>query len=356
MVRGRGGRALALLDEATEIFASLNDRRAQAYVRVNRAWVLHWFVGDDVAAERDATEAAVQFREIGDLRTEAVCLNVLAGCERRSGRRRRAKQRLTYAIDQAIKAEDRRTEVQVHLNLALVDLDLGHHDEALDRLATARDLSTAHDLDEFVAVLAAVEASARSDLGQRDAVVRLSETTIRANHPGAELAHLAAWWCAQALMAVGNHEEASEQVALAYELLADNLEGLPEAVQQAAWVDVPEHRRIVEAREQFFLDRVACEVPAAAAPTGRALGDDDYVSAMLTRSHPNDWSIEDPVERRRFRLQRIAAEALEQGGVARQSDLAAVLGVSDRTVKRDLAQLRRDGKTVVTRRTAQDFS
>jgi tetratricopeptide (TPR) repeat protein len=352
-VRGRGGLALALLDEATKIFSSLQDRRAEAYGKVNRAWVLHWFIGDDLAAERDATDAAMQFREIGDLRAEAVCLNVIAGGERRSGRRRRAKQRLTYAIDQAIKAEDRRTEVQVHLNLALVDMDLGHRDEALDRLAIARELSRSYDLVDFTAVLAAVEALVRSELGQLGEAAELTETTIRNNHRGAELAHLAAWWCARALMACDQLEAASEQVALAHELLTHTLEGLPETTRQRAWTDVPEHRQILEARERYFLDRIVCEVPAQSAPTGRSLGGDDFVSVTLTRSDPNDWLVEDSIERRRLRLQRIAVEALDQGGVARQADLAAVLEVSERTVKRDLAELRAEGVEVVTRRTAE---
>ncbi len=356
MVRGRGGRALGLLDQAARIFASLQDRRAQAYVQVNRAWVLHWFVGDDTSAEREATAAAVQFREIGDMRTEAVCLNVIAGVDRRAGRRRRAKQRLQYAIDQAVKAEDRRTEVQLHLSLALVGLQLDRVDDALDRLASARSLTRAHDLDEFLAVLAAVEAMARAELGQREAVDQLTETTIRSNHPGAELAHLAAWWCAKALIACDRHDDAAEQVALAHELLSSNLDGLSETMLQQAWSDVPEHAEILEAREHYFLDHETLEVPAAIAPTGRSLGDDDYVSVTVTRSHPNDWSVDDHIERRWLRLQRIAAEAVEQGGVARQSDLASVLRVSERTIKRDLAQLREQGHDVVTRRSAGEIS
>jgi len=52
---------------------------------------------------------------------------------------------------------------------------------------------------------------------------------------------------------------------------------------------------------------------------------------------------------RRFRVVRLAHEALDQGAVATQEDLAQVLHVSVRTIKRDCAQLKAKGIEIPTR-------
>jgi hypothetical protein len=52
---------------------------------------------------------------------------------------------------------------------------------------------------------------------------------------------------------------------------------------------------------------------------------------------------------RQFRIQRLLDEALEQGGVATQEDLAQVLQVSPRTIKRDCAEMQAQGVYLPTR-------
>lgn len=52
---------------------------------------------------------------------------------------------------------------------------------------------------------------------------------------------------------------------------------------------------------------------------------------------------------RQRRIQRLQAEALDQGGVATQEDLARELQVSVRTIKRDFAELKAAGAWMVTR-------
>jgi DeoR/GlpR family transcriptional regulator of sugar metabolism len=50
-----------------------------------------------------------------------------------------------------------------------------------------------------------------------------------------------------------------------------------------------------------------------------------------------------------MRLQRLAEQAEQQGGAPRVEDLAETLGVSEATVRRDLAALRKAGIDVTTR-------
>ena len=56
---------------------------------------------------------------------------------------------------------------------------------------------------------------------------------------------------------------------------------------------------------------------------------------------------------RQFRIVRLAHEALDQGAVATQEDLAQVLHVSVRTIKRDCAHLKAEGCQIPTRGNVQ---
>ncbi|MDH3681830.1 MAG: AAA family ATPase [Acidimicrobiia bacterium] len=347
---GRAGQAVDPYVEAGQVFASLGDARGVAFVKANNSWLLHWVFGDDETAKRQAEEAAAELRRLGDARTEALCLNTAAGVERRAGQRRRARRRLVHALDRARAGHDRHVEARTHLNLALVELDMGHHTEALEHLDAANELRTAHDLANLSAILAAVEARAQIQSGQRIAALELVERAIRANRPSSDRAHLASWWSAEVLRDAGDEQGAAQQVALAHKLLARSLEGVDAELVEQAWSAVPEHRAILEAREHYFVDEVHWQVPAVGVPTGRPLVDGDLVEVRWTRSHPDDWDSGTPAERRRRRLLRLIVEAAEQGGAARQSDLAAILEVSERTIKRDLALLRQEGDDPFTRR------
>jgi len=86
---------------------------------------------------------------------------------------------------------------------------------------------------------------------------------------------------------------------------------------------------------------------------GRALGDTAMTEVV--------WTVDGGLEDRRvlqqagrkglrrFRMQRLLDEALEQGGVATQEDLAQALQVSTRTIKRDCAALQEQGIYLPTR-------
>lgn len=58
---------------------------------------------------------------------------------------------------------------------------------------------------------------------------------------------------------------------------------------------------------------------------------------------------------RRQKLLRITEEIVEQGGIATQEDLARLLGSSIRTVRRDIAYLRKQGLPVLTRGVYSDI-
>jgi biotin operon repressor len=87
----------------------------------------------------------------------------------------------------------------------------------------------------------------------------------------------------------------------------------------------------------------------ASAPTGRPLRAGERREVTWTLSEPRDLRLPEGPERRRRRVARLASEAAAAGCAPTVADLAGALGVSPATVKRDLAQLRRDGHEIRTR-------
>lgn len=346
---GRGGMALPLIDEALEVFGSLGSGRGEAFVKGTGSELVHWLLGDDVRAKAEAEEAAVYFRSVGDVRHEAMCLVTLASIDRRQGRRRMASRRLVGALDKARSSDDPSTEAQIHLLLALVDLDLEHFDDALVDIQAAQSLGSEHGLPMYSAMMLALEAKVMAGRGFADEAVDLVNRAIPLNRPGGYRPHLVAWWCSEVLALAGEETGAGEQVALAHQLLTRNLEDVPASVAESAWDGVTDHRAIADARELHFVDHVEWRIPKVGAPTGRALESSEYVDVVWTTSHPDDWNWLASAARRQQRVLRLTSEATSQGGVARVSDLASVLGVSDRTIKRDLAQLRADGHALPPR-------
>ncbi|MGF1596236.1 MAG: AAA family ATPase [Acidimicrobiales bacterium] len=351
---GRGGRAYALYREAGAVFASLGNGRGEAFVKLNASELAHRILGDDQTARAEAEEAAVYFRKIGAEQDEAACLTMLASIERRAGRRRLARRQLLEAVAKAEASGDQRRLARGLLELGIVALDLGLLDEAGDGVDRALAVCRTPDLRTFVPALLATDARLEVAKGRAATGAEVAQRIVRMNKVGVEYGHLVAWWCAQVLIAAGEERAAADQIALAHELLGRTLDGLPPELVRGAWTEVPEHRAIAEAHERFFVDRVDVSLPRIDAPTGRALRPEDFVDVSWTTSDPDDWTATSSAERRRRRIVRLAEQAVAQGAAARVVDLAEALGVSDRTIKRDLKQLRQDGVTTITLRAAND--
>lgn len=96
--------------------------------------------------------------------------------------------------------------------------------------------------------------------------------------------------------------------------------------------------------------RIQVPLVRADVPLGRPLTSSDYVVVEWTLEAPDDAAIGRPAARRKYVLRRLLAEALAQGAAPSDSDLALALGVSTRTIERDMIQLRSAGFTAPTRR------
>jgi biotin operon repressor len=96
-------------------------------------------------------------------------------------------------------------------------------------------------------------------------------------------------------------------------------------------------------------NQISVHLPHVDAPTGRPLRDEETVEVVWTLATPDDDAISGRAARRRQRILRLLREAAEQSAAPTVTHLAAALGASERTIKRDLAALRAAGHAVPTR-------
>jgi len=122
-------------------------------------------------------------------------------------------------------------------------------------------------------------------------------------------------------------------------------------------------RRVQElVDEQTGLDRepgqITYQAVAREEPPGKPLETCRKVTVHLTVMADEDlqaWSKKGPEALRRLRIRRILYEASMQGGALSQEDVAAILGISTRTVKRAFAHFRERGEALPSRGEIQDM-
>lgn len=99
--------------------------------------------------------------------------------------------------------------------------------------------------------------------------------------------------------------------------------------------------------------QVRLVVASLKAPFGPPLAETDKAEVTLTvDAGADDVAVKAQTGlegQRRGRILRLTAEALEQGGVLTQEDLARALGVEARTIRRDVQRLKAEGHLIHTR-------
>jgi hypothetical protein len=138
-----------------------------------------------------------------------------------------------------------------------------------------------------------------------------------------------------------------------------------ELVRQSATIADPERRRgffervplnraiVAEAASRSGSPSVTVvRLAHIDAPLGRTLAPDEQVEVHWTLHAPEDDAIADLGARRRHRLRRLLHEAAARAAAPTDDDLAAALGVSRRTILRDMAAIG-GAVTSITRRRAR---
>lgn len=350
--RGHGGLAIDFFNAASDVFGSLDHGRGEAFVKLNSAELSHSLLGDDVAAAELANSAAVYFRSVGDHAHEALAMCVHSSVDARNGNRRLARRRLTEVLRRAEEQKNPIGEVEPRRVVAQLEIDGKDWRAASVQLDHILRLGKDYALEPELPNVLASRALAAVSLDDWAKAEEMTERALDLNRVGVKVAHVNAWLCARVLSALGDDARATEQFSLAHELLEASLQGLPADLVAQSWSVVPEHVGIVEDYQRRVSVTKAMQIPASDAPMGRPLNPDEFVDVTWTVSNPTDWEVVSPAERRQKRLCRLAAEAEAQNGSARIRDFANALDVSERTIKRDIAELRSRGTTVRTRKSS----
>ncbi len=348
-VAGQAGRALSLFGEAGEVAASLGDHQVEAFVRLNLAELKHRLLGDDEDAAKLARLAAGYFKSVGDQRREILGLCKLSRIDWRAGRRRLAKRRLRHLIEIAATKGEAFAEIETRRIAAEFAIESEDFDMATAELDLALELSEKELIASVRPAVLAQRAVVAAHSGDLPTALQLVREAVPMVQRQSEFAFVTAWQCGQVLTMTGEHDAAAAQFEIAYELLEANLTGLTDEQLSQAW-RIPEFAAIAESFERVKARSYKTRLPSVEAPLGRALLESEYVMVTLTVSDPADWLMENPAARRQQRIARISDEAVALGALVRVSDLARLLNVSDRTVKRDLKELRSQGKSPRTRR------
>jgi hypothetical protein len=146
----------------------------------------------------------------------------------------------------------------------------------------------------------------------------------------------------------GERETAVTHLRRAAQAVDEIVHKLPANERENYWAQVPINRQISQAVQQHS-DQQRVRLVKASVPLGSALTEADYKTVIWTVSSPTDSLIASPIARRRHILQRLLTEAEAQGAAPTDEDLAQALGVSRRTILRDMEALAAANVTLPTR-------
>jgi len=381
---GDYARGQKAMERSLALRRRLDDKVGISYSLVNLS-SLYYHQGQFGPAQKAAREASEIARSIGDPYGEDAALNNLGIAIREQGDQDRAIRLIQRALEIGRKIGDQALEPDALSELGMAYYALGDLEQAHDMLEEALE-KTSVSIARFQLPLIHVRlarlllASGRDDEALIQARAGLQEAEGVKDPWQVGVAHRA---MAEVVAQIGNEEAEAEPATsfeksvhvlreigaeaelarslAAYGFYLRRLNEADEVRRGATMLGQARalFRRLEMTRDLHLLEekaaallppgRVNIRLPGASAPTGRPLRDDEYVAVTWTVELPEDEAISGKVARRQHRILRLLREAAEQSAAPTAPDLAEVLGVSARTIERDLAALRDAGHDVRTR-------
>jgi DNA-binding SARP family transcriptional activator/tetratricopeptide (TPR) repeat protein len=303
-------------------------------------------VGDRSTAREMLDETEAIWSVLGKSRLLASAVNTRGLIAQDDGDDEEAISLYEAAIS-AAEAVDGRTEASwARHDLGALYLERGRPSEAIPLLRAAASFWTDADNAVRRASSEACLGLALLDVGAPpDEPTALAESGLRLFRSGdvrGELLQAWMWSLSRLLGRLGRRCEADELLDAAHaELLRQAATIADPRRRRGFFEDVPLNRSIVAAVDARSLaSRVAVvRLASSAAPLGRTLAADEFVEVSWTLDAADDAAITDVSERRRYRLSRLLREAAASDAAPTDDDLAAALGVSRRTILRDMELL-----------------
>lgn len=329
------------------------DRLHQADTLGNLGLVLLQ-VGAYPQAQASLESSLGLYRDIGSRRGAGSRLADLAFLYHHLGQAGTSQECARQALGIAQDLGNRFREAEAWQALAAARMDLGDLTEAA--LAYQQAFDAFDDLGQSNYALDALAGLARASLALGDQAQGLSHVEGLLDHLGTgivESSHepLLIYLTCYRVLHAARDPRAQKVLGSAHSLLQERAARIPDEEMRRSYLEeVAAHREITAAYfASLALDQREVRLPRADAPTGRPLRDDEYATITWTVAAPEDGALDEGPARRQARLHRLLGEAADQGVVPTVGDLAAALEVSEPTVRRDLAALRRAGQPVQTR-------
>jgi tetratricopeptide (TPR) repeat protein len=345
--------ALDHAQRALEVCTPTGNQVRLASIYSNIGGIYH-YLADYPAALQYRGRALEMRRAIGDRRFEAADTYNLAIVHFDNGDLEKARRLLEQVCDLARDMGDRRVEGYGWVFLGLVLEDTGELDEAHEAytagLALRREVGLPALEIDAISGLARV-ASAQGD--HQQAVTHADEVLDWLENKGIEgvgdplLAYKGAY---RALLAAGEIERGEAALGEAYQLMMKFASSIADQDRRRAYLhDIEPSKTVWRDYQAMRSHRIQVRLPRADAPLGRPLREDEWVQVEWSVAAPEDEDVSGKAPRRRHRLLRLLGQAEAQGAAPTLGDLATALEVSPSTIKRDLAELRKQGHTVQTR-------
>jgi DNA-binding SARP family transcriptional activator/tetratricopeptide (TPR) repeat protein len=348
---GEYGPAIEAGEEALQIFGQIDHRHGQAITLLNLS-SRYKDTGQPAEAQRVLTEGLALARELSLADDECRMLSSLAELLTHAGQYAAAGEALERAEQLAHKLGSSYLLATVHFRAGELALARGDYRRAVERFERSIEQYGASSYGYYQNTTRSFLAVAHLRSGDLETAVRLSVQAMAQaeSQPDAPPSLDLYLHHYQIMAAAGEPGAAHAALQRAYDEVQKRLDTLENPAWRRGFVEeMPLHRQIVAAWQALQPRRLEVRLPRAGAPGGRPLRDDEYVAVTWTVEAPEDRSLSGKADRRQARLSRLLREAAEQGAAPTVEDLAAALGVSEPTARRDLAALRQAGNPVETR-------
>jgi DNA-binding SARP family transcriptional activator/tetratricopeptide (TPR) repeat protein len=352
---GAWDRLLALADEALAVKEALGDRLGAAIVRQQQG-LAAYALGDYERARPVLEQVMRECEAIGERRTAGLTRNVLGLVAEGEGNLAEAQHHYetALAIAQEIEAETEAAYAQYDLGALYAQLNKSA--QAIPLLEAARATWAEHGNELLRLKSEAYLGLAQLALGEQaraEALAQVGWSAFQQGAPSGEQPQAWLWTLYRLLNLLYRSDQADQVLRAAYAELQRQAGVVADAaMRQNFFRRVPLNRAIVAAYDQLTPQARTLTVTLACrdAPLGRALTAEEMVSVHWTINAPEDEAITSKSARRLHRLRRLLAEATAQGAAPTDDDLAQALGVSRRTILRDMAALAQAGLIFPTRR------
>jgi DNA-binding SARP family transcriptional activator len=348
---GDYGRARTTHERALAVNRSLGHRRGEADNLDNLGGV-SWVLGDyPIAIDRYQQALAIR-RQIGDDWGISISLGNLGSAYRLQGDLDTALSFYNQALPLARRINRRLGQGYILHGRGLALLEAGRLAEAGEALHEALAIRTGlgeqSDRLETLGGLALLAlAQSELDLARRTSEEML-DLLATLNQAGPALRQWVHYVAYRVRQASGDDTAAVHHLLEARAAMMVIATSLTKAERRRFLTQVPLNRQVetaVSARKQSL----TVSLVRGDVPPGRTLTPRDYTEVTWTVYTPEDDLHPDPVTRRRHVIKRLLAEAEAQDAAPTADDLAAALGVSRRTIRRDMKVLALAG-VVLSRR------